>query len=1345
MERRQGPICDKQTPDGTGNKFGGGVSGLTVMLSDRGRTMGWTCQKEYSVSLKKMSMIIMLTFFNGVLGQERSPHITEHPHSQIVPKNEPLTLNCMADGYPEPKYTWYKDGEIVLTAPSSPKSHRVILPTGSLFFLNVRQNKKEQDSGIYWCEAANSVGKARSRNATLEVAVMQEDFRMMPMSTKVAQGDTAVLKCLAPKAYPEPTTTWIKNGEHLDPSSSKRITKTDTGNLVIRDVEKSDAGEYFCQAENLVGTRESDRARLSVYIKPYFISDPIDVTAREGDNISLECEVGGEPKPKFTWTREDGKALSNEKNATLKIKRVLSSDEGVYYCKADNPVGSVTGSVSLIVHAEPIFIVRPASQRVGLNGIAKFDCVAEGNPSPSVFWTKEGNQDLVFAGTSHGTFHVSPEGTLSIQGVRVEDEGFFVCSAFSVAGSIATKAYLEVTAMANEPPPIIRVGPANQTLPVNTLAILPCEASGSPQPSVSWMKNSVPISAIQYDPRITINGTGSLKIENLKAEDTGLYTCTASSESGETSWSASISVEDPKNPNIIFHRTPDPATFPQPPTNIKIVDRESTTVTLSWRKDAYEGSSALIGYTIEYYCSDLQTGWVVAAHRITSETYTVSNLKPDTSYIFIVRAENSHGISEPSTISEHVKTLKSRHLADYVNVEDARDSLLTKVIEIVELQAISSTSVRLTWNFISDTRYVEGFFIRFRDMSGGSEKFNIITVLKSEHTNSVVIPNLRKFTEYEFFLMPYYKMLEGQPSNSMNVQTLEDVPSAPPDNVLVEMLNSSSAKVSLSPPPPQHRNGQLLGYNIQIKTNSSVLHSNLVLNATTTSITLVNLTLHQAYVIRTVAFTKQGFGPFSGPVIFKMDPDNIVNVILANPGEGFGMEELSTQTWFIAFIGSVLFVLILLFILVIIYRKVRGPQKNLCQLNVPVNRMNNNGHLHLNPTENMWMSDSWQQAMEKQQFIQTQNYQLDEKNYHAEQSLYAEVGDVALGERNNLSSFGGSYRSGGARSEPAPYATTTLAMSNKMRTLDGKTFISLPQRENQDFLTHKTNSSSGGDSFHSELMTPPSDSHFSPDRSKSSSGSGLTKLSGGSCNGSNIPNWSDFFPPPPNCPPSDSESVFNTPRVPRNLSYQKQMSPKGSQRNESSPSLAKRMALQHLNPSHSQDLVNCQKNIWNNPLQSIQDNHDQEELSYLNSLQAQKFPHIPNNQMKQFEDLNNSRQMEIYENPSEHYGSINYNGVIPSVQGTQSSNHSTSSFGNYLLHQNDVPKNETGATLVNLYGYGTEDYETGCSDYETERDHQASRSILGDRLADSGQSDTEPEDCDNNNKLNQRMLQEPRY
>merc|ERR1719347_866994 len=192
-----------------------------------------------------------------------------------------------------------------------------------------------------------------------------------------------------------------------------------------------------------------------------------------------------------------------------------------------------------------------------------------------------------------------------------------------------------------------------------------------------------------------------------------------------------------------------------------------------------------------------------------------------------------------------------------------------------------------------------------------------------------------------------------------------------------------------------------------------------------------------------------------------------------------------------------------------------------------------------------------------------------------------------------------------------------------MRTLDGKTFMSLPQREelareeNQfftsknnsenQFFTHKTNSSSGGDSIHSELMTPPSDSHFSPDKSKSSSGSGITKLSGGSGGsgggGSYIPNWSDLFPPPPAYPPSDPESLANTPRVPRNSANMAQMSPMGSQRTYSSqsPSLAKRMALHHINPGQSLDMAPCHKNIWPNPIQTLP---GQQDISYLHSLQA---------------------------------------------------------------------------------------------------------------------------------------------
>jgi len=62
--------------------------------------------------------------------------------------------------------------------------------------------------------------------------------------------------------------------------------------------------------------------------------------------------------------------------------------------------------------------------------------------------------------------------------------------------------------------PIIYHGADNQTLPVDSTALLPCLASAEPAPVIFWLKDSTPVTTGPgRDPRINVMDSGALEIQ----------------------------------------------------------------------------------------------------------------------------------------------------------------------------------------------------------------------------------------------------------------------------------------------------------------------------------------------------------------------------------------------------------------------------------------------------------------------------------------------------------------------------------------------------------------------------------------------------------------------------------------------------------------------------------------------------------------------------------------------------------------------------------------------------------------------------------------------------------------
>lgn len=507
--------------------------------------------------------------------------------------------------------------------------------------------------------------------------------------------------------------------------------------------------------------------------------------------MEFACGVGGDPLPDVLWRRNApggtmplGRVRVLE-DRSLRLERITLQDQGRYTCEADNPAGALTASATLTVHAVPTFNTKPLAQTVETGQKISFQCNAQGNPRPFVFWSFEGDRSLIFPGTPSGNFEAfaSSDGhsTLILRNAQVQNSGtVIVCSAVNAAGSTSARTRLTVTSKEDRPPPVIIRGPVNQSLPIHSVAILTCDATGNPEPVIDWYKEDVPV---QSNEKIRMSKPGRLEISHLEKEDSGMYTCVASSKGGKATWSGHLLVENPKNPNINFFKAPDAVMLPGPPSRPHALNQSEGSVTITWAQNNKIGSSSLLGYQIELFGREegVTPTWTIVGRRIPGPTFTQHLLTPGVAYTFLVRAENAHGLGPPSQLSEPVFVGTDSALnwgnPEVTELSEARASLISgNIVQLTEAIPVLSTAVKLVWEIL-DAQYVEGLYIYYVPIDGAPDlpkSYGMLTVLHTGGSSAFTVNNLAKWARYEFFLVPFYKTVEGTPSNSRIIRTLED-------------------------------------------------------------------------------------------------------------------------------------------------------------------------------------------------------------------------------------------------------------------------------------------------------------------------------------------------------------------------------------------------------------------------------------------------------------------------------------------------------------------------------------------------------------------------------------------
>ncbi|XP_038571298.1 hemicentin-1 isoform X2 [Micropterus salmoides] len=463
--------------------------------------------------------------------------------------SNPATFACDATGIPPPSLTWLKNGRPIENSDSL-EMH--IFSGGSK--LQIARSQRS-DSGTYTCVASNVEGKARkSYHLTIQVPPSITGSEL-PSEMGVLLNESIQLVCQA-QGTPTPTIQWLKDGKVISNTRNKELRiSPDRSTLTVTEAHTTDSGKYTCVATNAAG--EEDRIfNLNVYVPPLIDGNSETVeqlTAVLDSSVNIECVATGSPPPQLNWLR-NGLPLPVSSyirllsaGQMLRITRTQVSDSGTYTCVASNRAGVDNRHYNLQVHVPPGLDGAGSTEDVTVvrGNLASLLCIADGTPTPTVSWLKEG---VTLIPDPHLQF-LNLNTTVQIRQAQVNDTGRYTCMANNTAGQASRHFNLKVL----DPPRIKGSGvPAEVSVVVNNVLELKCEATGIPTPSLTWLKDGRPLP--QTDSLRLLRGGEVLRAASAQLEDTGRYSCLANSPAGDDDKEFLVRVHVP--PNIAGESTP---------------------------------------------------------------------------------------------------------------------------------------------------------------------------------------------------------------------------------------------------------------------------------------------------------------------------------------------------------------------------------------------------------------------------------------------------------------------------------------------------------------------------------------------------------------------------------------------------------------------------------------------------------------------------------------------------------------------------------------------------------------------------------------------------------------------